>query len=352
MPRPFLDDLNDAMGRLQGSGLPYEARMELAYTEVRDDWMARGHLDPLIAFVHYNWDSGNCDDFIAPLATQLLQTADLRRFARLWKGVLRRRLDKLHGYRDPQFDAASLATVDVSDFNSRDPAHYADRRRVTAWHQRYVLAGLDTYIAGLRQLGAETELAQAQAMRADAATLRKPAPRRVRDRRRIDEALFWILIEEARATTEDTPDFIEMLAERLSGFAPAQIRAFNRHLDKAMARLNHHDVWALAYISQGGCGDDAFADFRAWAISRGQAVYAALCDFDPAQPDTAVLTPAFAREPAFLEEMQYVADRAHEAATGEPLPFSPGGRPSRTRGRTWCEDQLGTRYPALVTAFG
>ena len=352
MPRPFLDDLSDAMGRLHDRDLPYELRMAHAYAEVRDEWMARGHLDPLIAFVHHNWDSGNCDEFIAPLAAQLLQTGDLRRFSRLWRGILRRRLDKLHWYADPHLDAAALATIDVSDFNHREPVHYADRRRVAAWHQRFVLAGLDTYMTGLRQLGAADELGHAQAMQAQATTLHKPAPRAVRERGRIDESLFWGLIEAARATTPDTPDFIVALTERLSGFAPAQIRAFDRHLEKAMTGLNHHDIWAVAYISQGGCGDDAFSDFRAWAISRGRAVYDALRDLDPAQPDTTVLVPAFAQEPAFLEEMQYVADRAYETATGEPLPFSPARRPPRTRGKAWDEDQLALRYPALIDAFG
>lgn len=346
MATQFLDDLSDAMGSLAGSGLPYEARMERAYALVRDAWMAQDRLDPLIAFIHHNWDSGNGDDFTAPLAALLLERGDAHRFARLWKGILHHRLQKLWAYRDPAVSAAQADATDVAGFDPKDWASYQDRRRATAWHRRYVLAGFDAYSAGLRQLGADDELTKALALREAAAGLRRPRPKAASDLRSMDQALFWELIASSRAATASTPEFIDLLQARLARFRPAQIVAYARHFERAMGALNHHDAWALAHVSQGGCGDDGFDDFRAWVVSRGRGVFDAVLAMD-----LAALRPVFDEEPAMLEGMLYVAGRAYEEVTGEPLPPVRAAA-AKTRGKAWREEDLPRRYPTLCAAFG
>jgi hypothetical protein len=345
MATQFLDDLNDAMGSLAGSGLPYDARMERAYALVRDAWMAQGRLDPLIAFIHYNWDSGNGDEFVAPLAALLLERGDASRYARLWKGILRHRLGKLWAYRDPAVTPAQADAIDVAGFDPKDWASYQDRRRATAWHRSYVLAGFDEYIAGLRQLGAVDEIAGALALREAPAGLRRPRARPATDLRTIDPSLFWELIASSRADAGSAPEFLDTLQARLAGFRPAQIVAWARHFEKAMSALNHHDTWALAHVSQGGCGDDGFDDFRAWVVSRGRAVFDAVLAMD-----VATLRPVLEEEPAMLEGMLYVAGRAYEEAAGEPLPSIRTG-PAKPKGKPWREEDLPRRYPALCAAF-
>ena len=345
MATHFLDDLSDAMGRLLDSGLPYDARMARAYAEVRDAWMAQGRLDALVAFIHYNWDSGNGDDFVAPLAALLLERSDARRYARLWKGILRHRLAKLWAYRDPAVTPAQADETDVAGFDPKDWTSYGDRRRATAWHRQYVLAGFDEYLAGLRRLDATDDIAMALALRETAVQLRKPRSKQASDLRRIDQSLFWELIETSRSQAGCTPEFTDALQARLAGFRPAQIVAYERHFRKAMAALNHHDTWALAHVSQGGCGDDGFDDFRAWVVSRGRAVYEAVLAMD-----IAALRPAFDEEPAMLEDMLYVAGRAYESATGEPMPPVRDRAPN-PKGRPWREQDLARRYPALCAAF-
>jgi hypothetical protein len=345
MPTHFLDDLSDAMGQLAAGGVPYEARMALAYAEVRDAWMAQGRFDALIAFVHHNWDSGNGDDFVAPLAARLLERGDAARYARLWKGILRHRLQKLWAYRDPAVTPAQAEAIDVAGFDPYDWASYQDRGRATAWHRHYVLAGFDEFIAGLQRLGASDEVAKAAALREATAGLRRPRPRPATDLRRIDQALFWDLIETSRAQADSAPEFVALLQARLAAFRPPQIIAFARHFDRAMAALYHHDVWALAHVSQGGCGDDGFDDFRAWVVSRGRDVYEAVLAMD-----IEALRPVFDEGPAMLEDMLYVAARAHEDATGEPLPPGRGGG-GRLKGRRWRDEDLAQRYPGLCAAF-
>lgn len=345
MATHFLDDLNDAMGSLAGSGLRYEARMERAYAMVRDAWIAQGRIDALIAFIHYNWDSGNGDDFAAPLAALLLERGDANRYARLWKGILHHRLGKLWAYRDPAITPEQAEVTDVAGFDPKSAASYQDPRRATAWHRRYVLAGFDEYIAGLRQLGAPDEIASALALREAPAGLRKPRPRPASDPRRIDTLLFWELIDCSRADAGSAPEFLDLLQARLACFRPGQIVAYARCFEKAMSALNHHDAWALAHVSQGGCGDDAFDDFRAWVVSRGRVVFEAVLAMD-----IPTLRPVFDEEPAMLEGMLYVAGRAYEETAGEPLPPIRAGA-TKPKGKAWREEDLPRRYPTLCAAF-
>jgi hypothetical protein len=86
----------------------------------------------------------------------------------------------------------------------------------------------------------------------------------------MDSNVFWSIIQncdEAAGGDMDRKDqLIRAAVGRLSGKeAEVFYTIFNQMMDAAYT----WDLWAAAYIVLGGCGDDAFADFRASLISRG-----------------------------------------------------------------------------------
>ena len=100
----------------------------------------------------------------------------------------------------------------------------------------------------------------------------RPRPKGKPDPRRIDEDLFWELISEG-LTDQPIGQRIDTLPERLAAFKATAIRDFEKILRTLEARAYRWDVWALAYLLQGGCSDDAFEDFRGWLILQGREVF-------------------------------------------------------------------------------
>lgn len=92
------------------------------------------------------------------------------------------------------------------------------------------------------------------------------------DPRKMDENLFWDLIDEG-LTDQPIGERIDTLPERLAAFKATAIRDFEKIQRSLEARAYRWDVWALAYLLQGGCSDDAFEDFRGWLILQGREVF-------------------------------------------------------------------------------
>jgi hypothetical protein len=103
------------------------------------------------------------------------------------------------------------------------------------------------------------------------------------DNRSMTEDVFWELIDHGLG---DQPmgERLDSLPDRLALFKPAAIRKFDRILREQDAAAYRTDIWALAYLLQGGCSDDSFDAFRGWLILQGRAVFEATLaspdDFD------------------------------------------------------------------------
>lgn len=80
----------------------------------------------------------------------------------------------------------------------------------------------------------------------------------------MDTHRFWRWIDEARLAADGDCD-------RLTDVPPAEIVAFQRALDDRLAESYTWDLWAAAYIINGGCSDDGFDYFRGWLIALGRA---------------------------------------------------------------------------------
>lgn len=102
----------------------------------------------------------------------------------------------------------------------------------------------------------------------------RPGPQGKPDPRKMDEDLFWALIDDGLG---DDPlgARLDSLPERLASFSATAIRAFEKILRDMDQRACRWDIWALAYLLQGGCSDDAFDAFRGWLILQGRAVFEA-----------------------------------------------------------------------------
>ena len=133
------------------------------------------------------------------------------------------------------------------------------------------------------------------------------------------EDTFWELVDEAREEAgNDEERFLEVLERGLMELPPNAIEGFRERLDDVLARAYRWDLWAAAYIINGGASDDGFQYFRAWLISRGQRV------FEQALKDPAGLETFVPNDPAWLaefEEMLYLPVYALEQKTGEEVPL-------------------------------
>src|SRR4249919_4157680 len=84
---------------------------------------------------------------------------------------------------------------------------------------------------------------------------------------------WWDLIERARKTDGDLADsLIDLLATELS---LDEIVLFDKFAQERMRDAFRWDLWAVAYIMNGGCSDDGFDYFCGWLVSRGKAHYLA-----------------------------------------------------------------------------
>ena len=84
---------------------------------------------------------------------------------------------------------------------------------------------------------------------------------------------FWEHIKKSKRKDPDA--HVEKLTDRLGKLMPDEVVDFD-HWWEMMAREAYHwNLWAAAYIINGGCSDDGFTDFRKWLILRGRDVFQA-----------------------------------------------------------------------------
>lgn len=167
---------------------------------------------------------------------------------------------------------------------------------------------------------------------------------------------FWAVIDRATADRPGSPDEVAQRATAdLATRDPEEIVAWGRHLDKVMAASGKEDLWAAAYLINGGCSEDGFDNFRGWLIANGREVVARAVR----EPDTLADLPsvrAAASTGAVFEaeEVLGIAAGAYRQATGDEMPASeaPPGRPDPAM--LWDfdnEDEMQKRLPRLSALF-
>jgi hypothetical protein len=150
--------------------------------------------------------------------------------------------------------------------------------------KKTMLALMADYHALLVKTGATAaDLARVVADIAAIEAEERPKPKGKPDNRPMTEDVFWELIDHGLGK-QSIGERLDTLPERLALFKPAAIRKFDQILRQMDNAAYRHDVWALAYLLQGGCSDDSFDAFRGWLILQGRKVFAATLakpdDFD------------------------------------------------------------------------
>lgn len=160
------------------------------------------------------------------------------------------------------------------------------------------------------------------------------------------ETEFWSLIEASKLESQGNLDLqVERLQRTLERQSEPEIIDFDQLLHEQMAKSYSRDLWAAAYIINGGCSDDGFDYFRAWLIAQGRD------SFENALHDPESLA-GIAEAGVELEPLLYVAAKAYEKKNGTKFPH-PTYPQAELSGDGWSEDEeyLRERYPRLFERF-
>ena len=128
---------------------------------------------------------------------------------------------------------------------------------------------------------------------------------------------------------------------------PEEIRAFYDHIQERRAESYRWDIWAVAYIINGGCSDDGFEYFRGWLITQGRDYFEAAM----AQAERAADKTDPGRDDYECEDILRVGLDLYEELTGQPMPDSQVAFPSEPIGTPWEEDSLEKLYPELCKRY-
>jgi hypothetical protein len=135
---------------------------------------------------------------------------------------------------------------------------------------------------------------------------------------------WWHIIELARSTVDDAdePDaVVDEVRLILSERDPEEIAALAQPLWDLLAMSYNWELWAAAYLINGGASDDGFEYFRGWLITQGREVFEdAVDDPDSLAGVAAVRRAAEEGEDLECEDILHVVHAAYEDLTGEELP--------------------------------
>ena len=161
---------------------------------------------------------------------------------------------------------------------------------------------------------------------------------------------FWTVIDASIDASGGDPQRKEQaLKQALESLSAEQVLSYARHWATLDAQAYNWDLWAAAYVINGGCSDDTFQDFRASLICQGRTVFeAAIADSD----SLADVDFSDEYEQLFYEGYQYLRWQIYKEKSGEELPRFPDiGSPDPT-GQEWEEDDLPKRVPKLWAKYG
>jgi hypothetical protein len=167
---------------------------------------------------------------------------------------------------------------------------------------------------------------------------------------------FWAVIARATADRPSSPaEVAKRAAADLATRDPEEIVAWARHFDKVMVASGKEDLWAAAYLINGGCSEEGFDNFRGWLIAHGREVVARSVQSPDALADLPAIRSAADSGAVFeAEEVLSIAAEAYTQATGSELPAgeTPATRPDAAD--LWDfdnEEEMQRRLPQLSGLF-
>lgn len=313
-------------GSLLGSEVVYGLDASTRY--VFDAYVAAGADDAITEWLmrHWNYLFGT-NPFFDETIARFRRARAASRISRLWRHVCAEQVENyriLQAHRD-------LKGVDQSMAKAKERA----------------LTSMREWRRCLIELGEQEACRRLDEEIADFAAGRRKAVRRKPDPRKIDADLFWEIIapgdsSEVSGPIDDVSTRVEQITDRLAEFSASQIKVFDKLLWDVMQRLNHWDIWALAYLLQDGCSDDAFEAFRAWVILQGREA----ADLALSKP-LDFLDRVDASGALDGSTLLHAAAIAFDRRTGKALRMAKRG-PVQVQGTPWQEETVGETYRLLA----
>jgi hypothetical protein len=306
---------------------------KLAVGKCLDD----GRYSLVIRYLHAEYDTatGNEHDALFKLINdRLLDIRNWQDLQRLWKSVVKIRKDRffyaLDHYREYKIPRERYVNLD----------QYKEFKE-----QLFVV--IQGYCDVLSKIGgSESEFIKMSELRTLVEADKKPKAKPTSDKRKMDESVFWEVIAEARAAAEFSFEVPERLKEKLEAMNVTAIKKFDKLFRQKVASLYRWDLWALAYIMNGGCGDDAFEYFRAGLVIQGKEFY------DLAFQNINALAEKLNAFDGDIECEQAlnIAENAYSDKTGDFMPYQDVDMPD-IQGEKWEEEDLPKNYPELCKIF-
>jgi Protein of unknown function (DUF4240) len=164
----------------------------------------------------------------------------------------------------------------------------------------------------------------------------------------MDTSQFWRLIERSKAENGgDCHQQSAALTSALLALPAKEIKEFDRLFFHCQDQAYRNDLWAAAYIINGGSSNDGFEYFRRWLIGRGEEIYTAALR-DP-ESLLSVVKPRLEGAPFYYyecEDLGKAARRAYEQKTQRAMEGNP--RPGlELIGEDWDEEDLPAMFPKL-----
>lgn len=160
---------------------------------------------------------------------------------------------------------------------------------------------------------------------------------------------FWVIIENVRAKSNDIDERMTYLHDKLMNLTADEILSFGHHFEDLLDRAYNWDLWAAAYIIQGGCSDDGFWDFRSALISTGNVAF----EKTLSNPDSLIEFPDYEIDNLYAEGFQYINSQVYEKKKGfHPERKNP--QPEEPSGNEWDEDDEGylkKSFPRLFAKY-
>lgn len=158
---------------------------------------------------------------------------------------------------------------------------------------------------------------------------------------------FWKIVEKSMQGIESADEQAEKLEEVLSKLPPEEIVSFENIFTDFLYASYRWDLWGVAYILCGGCGDDSFDYFRAWLIGRGQKFYE-----DAMKNPESIAEKVTEDDFPEAELLMYAAAKAYEGKTGQDLPPRSIKSPKEPAGKKWTEEELPRLFPVASKKEG
>ena len=167
---------------------------------------------------------------------------------------------------------------------------------------------------------------------------------------------FWAVISRATADRPASPaDVAQRAVADLATRDPDEIVAWGRHLDKVLVASGTQDLWAAAYLINGGCSEEGFDSFRGWLIAHGRDAVARSVKSPDSLADVAVVRAAADSGAVFeAEEVLSIAAEAYAQATGNEFPAPDRSVTRPEAADLWDfdnEEEMQRRLPKLSELF-